>query len=101
MDINYNSSSEDENESALESNSYISENEIKIEYRKAGIFERLLKEEKNLKYKILINNNKNNKIWFKKHTLDDDEIEEFKNSIKNKKKFKYPKQLNLFLHKAN
>ena len=53
--------------------SCISENEMINEYRKPKIYVRLLKEEKNLKYKNIINSLTKNKKYSKKHALDDDE----------------------------
>lgn len=64
------------------------------EYRKPKIYVRLLKEEKNLKYKNIINSLTKNKKYSKKHALDDDEeIDEILKmiDITKKKKIKYPK----------
>ena len=74
--------------------SCISENEMINEYRKPKIYVRLLKEEKNLKYKNIINSLTKNKKYSKKHALDDDEeIDEILKmiDITKKKKIKYPK----------
>ena len=74
--------------------SCVSENEMINEYRKPKIYVRLLKEEKNLKYKNIINSLTKNKKYSKKHALDDDEeIDEILKmiDITKKKKIKYPK----------
>ena len=98
MDMDNNSKSKEENESNEESNSYDSETEIKDEYGKGGLFEKLLKDDKNLKYNGLIYKIKISKYSKKRNNFDDDDDDEdFKEmmniiDIKINKKFKYPKK---------
>ena len=97
MDMDNNSKSQEENESNEESNSYVSETEIKDEYGKGGLFERLLKDDKNLKYNGLIYKIKISKNSKKRNNFDVDDDEDFKEmkniiDLKSKKKIKYPKK---------